>query len=153
MDISFRRPTESDARIFVTWKYDGIYSFYNNDKTEAKKEWIETIYNDESAYTILNGTEVIGNCCFEYDEDEKEYEFGIQMRPDLTGKGNGVHYVSAAIEFGRNTYGFNTLVLLVADFNKRAYKLYSNLGFLKFDEFDTICNGEDTHFLVMRKTF
>lgn len=37
MKIDFRKPTERDARDIAKWKYEGIYSFYDNDKTEAKK--------------------------------------------------------------------------------------------------------------------
>lgn len=41
MNIEFRKPIESDSNDIATWKYEGIYSFYDNDKTETKKQWAQ----------------------------------------------------------------------------------------------------------------
>jgi ribosomal-protein-alanine N-acetyltransferase len=152
MDVKFRKPTESDAKDIASWKYEGIYSFYDNDKTEAKKNWAINIHNEENTFSIYNDTdELIGNCCFDYDEDHKVYTFGVQMRPSLTGKGLGTEVVEAILNFGRDTYKFNEIDLLVAKFNKRAIRLYEKLSFNTIEEFILNVNDEEKEFFAMRK--
>lgn len=152
MDIKFRKPTESDAKDISSWKYDGIYNFYDNDKTEAKKNWALNINNEQNTFSIYNDkNELIGNCCFDYDAEDKLYTFGVQMRPRLTGKGLGREVVEAILSFGRETYKFNEIGLLVAKFNKRAIKVYKKLGFNIKEEFIWNVNSEEKEFVAMRK--
>ena len=153
MNIDFRKPTENDAKDIAAWKYEGEYSFYNNDKTEAKKQWASNIHKEENTFAMYNeNNELIGNCCFDYDEEDKLYTFGVQMRPSLTGKGMGKEVVSAILNFGRETYKFNEIDLLVAKFNRRAITLYEKLGFKTIDEFVWHVNDEDKEFIAMRKS-
>jgi len=153
MNIEFRKPTENDAKDIAEWKYEGEYSFYNNDKTEAKKQWASNIHKEENTFAMYNeSNELIGNCCFDYDEEDKLYTFGVQMRPSLTGKGMGKEVVSAILSFGRETYKFNEIDLLVAKFNRRAITLYEKLGFKTIDEFVWHVNDEDKEFIAMRKS-
>jgi len=154
MNIDFRKPTENDAKDIAAWKYEGVYSFYNNDKTEAKKQWASNIHKEENTFAMYNeNNELIGNCCFDYDEEDKLYTFGVQMRPSLTGKGMGKEVVSAILNFGRETYKFNEIDLLVAKFNRRAITLYERLGFKTIDEFIWHVNGEEKEFIAMRKSW
>jgi len=154
MNIEFRKPTESDAKDISSWKYEGIYSFYNNDKTEAKQEWARNIHKDENAFAMYNEkNELIGNCSFTYDDDDKEYLFGVQMRPCLTGKGMGTEVVANILNFGREKYNLDKITLLVANFNKRAIRLYEKLGFKTIEEFPAHVNNEDIIFVVMKKVW
>lgn len=152
MNMKFRKPTEKDANDIASWKYEGIYSFYDNDKTEAKRNWAKNIHKEDNTFSICNEIdELIGNCCFDYDEDHKVYTFGVQMRPSLTGKGLGREVVEAILNFGRQTYKFSEIDLLVAKFNERAIKLYEKLGFEVIEEFTWNVNGEEKEFFAMRK--
>ncbi len=152
MRLEFRRPTEADSREIATWKFEGEYSFYDNDKTESKKEWAMNLHKQENAYAIYNeGNELMGNCCFEFDEEGTL--FGIQMKPSLTGKGMGAEVVTAFLEFGREKHEFNQVSLLVATFNKRAIKVYERLGFKVREEFMWYVNGEEKEFYEMRKVW
>lgn len=154
MNIEFRRPTESDAMDIVFWKYEGIYSFYDNDKTEAKKQWVSNIHKEENTFVMYNEkNELMGNCNFDYDDEDDRFMFGIQMRPNLTGKGMGTEVVAAILNFGREIYKFNEIDLLVAKFNSRAIKVYERLGFKTIDEFLWHVNDEDVDFIAMRKTW
>ena len=147
----FERASKKDVQEMLNWKYDSIYSFYNNDKTPEKSEMINNLESNESAFVIRNnGGELVANCSFNYENDEETYVFGIQVRPDLTGKGLGRSIVEQSLKFGKSKFQFESIDLLVVDFNKRAIKLYTNLVFTKIEEFDTNCNGENVHFLVMR---
>ncbi|WP_346847154.1 GNAT family N-acetyltransferase [uncultured Clostridium sp.] len=154
MNIEFRKPTENDAKDIATWKYEGIYSFYNNDKTEAKRKWASNIHNEENTFVMYNEKhELIGNCSFDYDDDDKLFMFGVQMRPSLTGKGLGTKVVETILNFGKESYKFNELDLLVAKFNRRAITIYERLGFKTIDEFIWNVNDEEKEFIAMRKTW
>lgn len=150
--IGFRKPVESDALDIATWEYDGEYSFYNNNKTEAKKQWASNIHNEENTFVLYNErNELIGNCSFDYDDGQ--IMLGVQMRPNLTGKGMGTETVKSILDFGREKYKFDNIELLVAKFNKRAIKVYEKLGFKNIDEFIWNVNGEEKEFIAMRKSY
>ncbi len=152
MEFKFKKPTEIDAKYIATWKYEGEYSFYDNDKTEAKQEWALNIHKNDNAFVIYNeNNELIGNCSFDIEDDE--FSLGVQMRPDLTGKGTGPQFVKAILDFGKNTYKFNEIQLLVAKFNERAIKIYEKLGFEKTEEFIWNVNGEEKEFIAMDKKY
>lgn len=152
MNIEIRKPIDKDINNILTWKYDGEYSFYNNDKTEAKKQWIMNMVNEENRFVIYNDAdELIGN--FNFEKDDGHLLFGVQMRPDYTGKGMGTEIVEAVLDFGRKTLGYDRIELLVAKFNKRAIRVYEKLGFVITDEFTWHVNNEDKEFLQMEKTY
>lgn len=152
MTVDFRKPTEKDGKDIGTWKYEGVYSFYDNDKTEAKKKWASNIHNEENAFVIYDEeNQLIGNCSFNFDEDE--IMFGVQMRPNQTGKGMGTGIVKSILDFGREKYKFDEIKLLVAKFNKRAIRIYEKLGFETIDEFVWHVNGEKRDFIAMKKIY
>lgn len=154
MNIEFRKPIEKDSRDISTWKYEGIYSFYDNDKTEMKQQWASNIHKEDDIFAMYNeNNELIGNCSFDYDEEDKKYMVGVQMRPSLTGKGMGTEVISSIIEFGKKTYSFDELYLLVAKFNERAIKIYKRLGFEVTEEFTWFVNGEEKEFYEMKKAW
>lgn len=154
MELQFKKPTKNDGKIIATWKYDGEYSFYNNDKTEAKYNWSLNIDEDDSEFVIYNeNNELIGHCSFEYDEEDKQWVFGVQIRPDLTGQGMGTNLVKTIIDFGKKQHEFQELFLLVAKFNRRAARVYEKLGFEIIEEFMWHVNDEDREFYAMKKVF
>lgn len=152
MNIDFRKPTEKDSNDIVKWKYEGIYSFYDNDKTEAKKEWASNIHNEENTFVLYDEqNQLIGNCCFDFDEGE--IMLGVQMRPKLTGKGMGTEIVKNILIFGREKYKFEEIKLCVAKFNQRAIRVYEKLGFEIEEEFIWDVNGEENEFVGMKKNY
>ena len=154
MNIDIRRATEFDAENIATWKFEGIYSFYDNDRTEGKKEWASNIDKDENAFGIYNEkNELIGNCCFDRDDEDDQVFFGIQMRPDLTGKGLGKEVLENVLEFGRKKYNLEKINLLVAKFNERAIKVYERLGFRVINEFVWNVNGGEYEFVDMEMSW
>jgi len=153
MNIEFRKPLEKDANEIATWKYDGEYSFYDNDKTEAKKEWASNIHKEENTFVIYNESEeLIGNFSFDYDDDG-HLMLGVQMKPSFTGRGMGTEIVQSILNFGREIYRFDKIELLVAKFNKRAIRVYEKLGFNKTEEFIWNVNNEEKEFISMEKVY
>lgn len=152
MNIEFRKSNKYDGKDIATWRYEGIYSFYDNDKTKEKQQWALNIHNEKDTFVMYNEeNKLIGNCCFYFDDDNVKFNFGVQMRPDLTGKGMGDEVLKFILKFAKENYKFNEIYLLVAKFNKRAIKLYSNLGFEILEEFIWNVNGEETEFIEMKR--
>ncbi|WP_346929064.1 GNAT family N-acetyltransferase [Clostridium sp.] len=152
MKLEFRVPTKSDVDDILTWKYDGIYSFYDNDIQKEKMEWIESFVDSDDNFSIYNdNNKLVGNCSFYYIEEF--FCVGLQMRPELTGKGFGIEFAKSIIDFGREKYKLNYIDLTVAKFNDRAIKVYEKLGFKVIDEFVNTIRGNDYDFLAMRIVF
>ena len=62
-------------------------------------------------------------------------------------------FIALSLNFGKNTYNFNEISLLVAKFNERAIKIYKKLGFEKTEEFIWKVNGEEKEFIAMVKKY
>ncbi|GKX29486.1 N-acetyltransferase [Vallitalea longa] len=156
MNFELRIRTESDTQEFLTWSYEGEYSFYDNAIQQEKIDNIKSLTGSDKAFSVYNEkNELVGNCEF-YDVGDDGvlfYAVGVQMKPSLTGQGHGLTFCKAIIEHGRKTLGFNELGIAVADFNKRARRVYEKLGF-EFVE-DQVWNirGNDYKFIIMEKNF
>ena len=154
MQLTLRRRTEEDINEFLTWTYDGIYSFYDNNSQIEKVEGLKASVHLERAYSVVdeNGN-LIGNCEFyDVEEDGKDIlVLGVQMKPSLTGKGQGLAFVKAIINQGRERLKFSHLELAVADFNERAIRTYEKEGFLVRDEFMNEIRGQEYRFVIMAK--
>ena len=150
MTFKFEIMTQDNAEdIALNWHYDGEYSFYD---IEADKEDLEEFLDPEtrgnSMYAVINNSEVIG--FFSVNKvDDKIFDIGLGMRPDLTGSGNGLEFLKAGIEFVKNEYKPEKITLSVATFNQRAIKVYRKLGFKDFNTFMQDTNGSTFEFLKM----
>lgn len=152
MKLQFRVPTISDVEDILTWKFEGIYSFYDNDIDVNKMEWIKSIVDSDNDFAIYDEhNRLIGNCGFEYIDEF--FCVGVQMRPDITGKGFGTEFVKAIVEFGKQKYNLEHIDLMVAKFNKRAIRVYEKLGFKVVEEFVNTIRGNDYDFMTMRLEF
>ena len=81
-------------------------------------------------------------CCFgkearvpggNYREDA--LDMGLGVHPFHTGRGMGITYVGAVLEFAQNNFGQERYRVTVASFNKRALRVWSNAGFRWKNEF------------------
>ena len=148
--------TEEDTKEFLTWSYDGVYSFYDNNIQQEKIDDIISLTGSDRAFSVVNeNDELVGNCEFYHYEDDgkKILALGVQMKPELTGKGHGTEFCKAILEQGREKLKFNYIELAVVDFNKRARKVYENIGFKKIDEFDNNIRGNNYKFIAMSKNY
>lgn len=156
MELTIRRRTQEDIKEFLTWTYDGIYSFYDNDSQIEKIEGLKESVHLERAFSVVDENEyLVGNCEFyDVEEDgENILVLGVQMKPSLTGKGLGQAFVQAIIEQGRERLKFTHLELAVADFNERAIRTYEKEGFRKRGSFENEIRGENYPFTIMEKNF
>lgn len=156
MNFEFRIRTESDTQEFLTWSFEGEYSFYDNGIQQEKIDSIVSLTGSDKAFSVYNeDNELVGNCEFYDVGDDGEilYAVGVQMKPILTGKGYGEAFCKAIIEYGRKVIGFNRLGIAVADFNKRARRVYEKLGFELIEEDVWNIRGNDYKFIIMEKNF
>jgi ribosomal-protein-alanine N-acetyltransferase len=154
MDYKIRKRTEEDVNEFITWTYGGIYSFYDNNIQQEKIDGFIQSVNSESEFSVVDeNNNLIGNCEFYYVDDDGDeiIAVGVQMKPSLTGQGNGFDFVHTVVEQGRELLNFNHLELAVVDFNKRAIRTYEKIGFKKKGRFDNEIRGNTYSFIIMAK--
>jgi RimJ/RimL family protein N-acetyltransferase len=102
------------------WKYEAPYDFYDGDH--------EPVRNPERHFGARDADDsLVGFYYYEFADGVLTY--GLGLRPDLTGKGHGLEFVRAGLEFGREHFRPERIVLAVAAFNDRAMKVYERAGF------------------------
>ncbi|QAS54477.1 GNAT family N-acetyltransferase [Halobacillus litoralis] len=134
--------TEFLAKQSLQWRYQPPYDLYN---VQADAETIAERL-DGSYQAVFENETFIGFFCtgtsarvpagYDYGVYEEAcVDMGLGMDPVLTGKGNGYEFARFIIEQIGNQKGTLPIRLSVATFNKRAIRLYENLGFVKVDTF------------------
>lgn len=156
MDLLMVEMNADMAREISTWKYDPPYQLYNLDGTaETVREFLDGSYTavvdaDEGTtgyFCVGIAAQVpLGSHHGAY-MDDSLVDVGFGMRPDLTGQGRGFEFVSAILAFVASNVQHNRLRLTVATFNRRAIRLYENLGFTPVMEFPV----DDVRFMTMVK--
>lgn len=150
MAYKFSILTQGQAEnIAFNWHYDGEYSFYD---MEADKEDLEEFLNPEergnSTFAVTKENELIAFLSISKVTD-RIFDIGLGMRPDLTGKGNGIEFLRAGINFIQSEYKPEKITLSVATFNQRATILYRKVGFKDVETFTQDTNGSTFEFLKM----
>jgi ribosomal-protein-alanine N-acetyltransferase len=103
-----------------TWRYEPPYDFYDGDA--------EPVLNPERFLAARDTSgDFVGFYYFEQRGDVLDY--GLGLKPDLTGHGLGLAFFGAGLEFGRERFRPARIVLAVAAFNKRAITVYERAGF------------------------
>lgn len=83
------------------------------------------------------------------DSIPKVLDYGLGMKPELTGHGNGKIFIKKTIQYILENYDVETIILSVALFNERAIKCYEKCGFIKEKEFTMETNGSQYRFVKM----
>ena len=111
---------ESTFAEIATWRYEAPYDFYDGD--------VDPILNPERFFAARDddGT-LLGFYYFEPKGDTLEY--GLGLRPDLTGRGLGLDFFRSGLEFGRRRHEPRLVRLYVAAFNRRAIRVYERARF------------------------
>jgi len=139
--------------IAYSWKYSGVYSFY--DMTADEEDLIDFIDEknwDRHYFAVINNKEeLIGYYLFYFEEEVMWVGFGI--KPELTGMRLGTTFVMAGINFAVENFNYkiNHIMLSVALFNKRAIRTYKKVGFQLVATYVQHTNGGQYQFIKMKK--
>lgn len=157
MDFAFGPMEPEHAREIAAWRYDLPYDFYD---MAADEEGIDEHLDPERLkdyYAAFSGnSELAGFLSFgeearvaggDYSGDA--LDIGLGLRPDLTGKGLGLGFVKAGLEFANEQFSPEGFRLSVATFNERAIRVYERAGFRRGEVF--VRGGGDHEFLMMRR--
>jgi [ribosomal protein S18]-alanine N-acetyltransferase len=156
----FTPMNDEEARAVVSWRYEAPYYFYDmaNDPG-GLEELLGPPERRRGYYAVLSDGELVGFFSFgpggqlpSFDyADDGSLDIGLGLRPDLTGKGLGLEFLLAGLEFGRRHFSPAGFRLAVAMFNGRAIRVYERAGFRRVTVFTHHTNGADYPFLLMTK--
>jgi RimJ/RimL family protein N-acetyltransferase len=137
MAFTFDPMDEVKARAILNWRYDAPYDLYNSDPDNAE-EGVRVFLDPQSAYFTITDErgDLVAYCCYGPDAwvpggdySINALDIGMGVRPDLTGQGHGLRYVKAVLGFGRRTFAPTAFRVTVAEFNKRALRVWERVGF------------------------
>ncbi|MFD0871616.1 Uncharacterised protein [Chlamydia abortus] len=155
---SFHPMTEEYASMICSWKYDHPYSIYSMDGSE---ECISELMNEEYFYALDDRGELTGYLCcgnaarvpggyaINLYNNNKYLDIGLGLKPDFTGKGNGLEFLTQGIGFLKKSYKVQHFQLVVAAFNERAMKVYERAGFIKGPCFMSKVGDQEIEFVAM----
>jgi [ribosomal protein S18]-alanine N-acetyltransferase len=143
------------ALAILNWRYTFPYDYYNFDTNTLQEDLCYLLDSKNAFCSILNLQEELeGYCSFGSDGQvlggdyrDKALDIGMGIRPDLVGQGRGKYYAQAVAEYGAHQYGIQQLRVTIAGFNKRAQRVWEQLGFEQVEKFVKINSGDE--FVVM----
>ena len=121
--------TEAEAEEVISWRYPGEYAFYDMERDVEDMAELRAPHVREAKYfSVLQDSELIG--FFEFEVEGEVVEFGLGLRPELTGQGLGGSFLDAGMAFAWERLRPQRFRLRVAEFNKRAIAVYERAGFV-----------------------
>jgi RimJ/RimL family protein N-acetyltransferase len=158
-DFGIRSVTEEDIRDFVTWHHEPPYDGYNI--TQPVDEAVEYFLQPSTnCHVIMSDDELAGFFTFGSDAQVPGGDYsapgldiGLGIKPSHTGGGRGRSFVEAVVRFARTTFEVDPLRVTIAVGNPRALRVWSNLGFVetqRFQSSETVM-GSDA-FVILEKS-
>jgi [ribosomal protein S18]-alanine N-acetyltransferase len=121
MELRIAPADEETHRELAGWRYPPPYDFYDGD--------VDPVLNPERFFGAWDEDgELVGFYYFEPKPPDLDY--GLGLRPDLVGRGLGLEFFLAGLEFARERYDPRRVYLHVAEFNERARRVYERAGFV-----------------------
>lgn len=147
----FRQMDAADANRVAGWRYEPPYDFYDSDADpEDLAELLDAESREGVYFSVLDeGGDLIG--FFQFEGRGAAVDLGLGLRPDLTGKGLGMDFLAAGMEFARGQFAPERFTLAVATFNARAIRIYGRAGFRRGKVFTHETNGGEHPFLFMER--
>ena len=152
--------TEEIAKRIQTWQYEEPYSLYS---LKGDPDVFSELMNGSYAFVEDNDA-LIGYFCFGSSAQvpaghevnaysDPMLDLGLGLHPKHTGKGIGLCFVQAGLDYAYKTYGQKNVRLSVASFNKRAKKVYERAGFSYLRSFTKTNKKSSTTFEIMVKRY
>jgi RimJ/RimL family protein N-acetyltransferase len=157
MSYIFNKMDEISARAILGWRYDPPYDIYNlaSDEVESVVQYMMDPQNAYSSITDEQG-ELVAYCCFgregqvpggDYSSDA--LDIGMGVHPELTGQGLGHEFVNSVLDFAGATFSPCVYRVTVAEFNKRALRVWEKVEFQLVDRFQRDCDKRPFVILVL----
>lgn len=128
--------TIEHARQISTWTYPGGYALYS---FQPDRETLDELMGGEYFSCTEGDGSLAGYFCYgaaaripavEADAYPEGFlDIGLGMAPQLCGKGRGVDFLTAGMDYGRAAFPPASFRLTVAAFNERAISVYRKLEF------------------------
>jgi ribosomal-protein-alanine N-acetyltransferase len=155
--LTFQPMDEASARAIPEWRYDAPYDLYNVAPDDVEKEMQLLLDPRNAYYTVTDEHGDLGAyCCFGPDGQvpggdysAAALDIGLGVRPDLTGQGHGLAYVNAVLDFARRTFPPTAFRVTVAEFNKRALRVWKKAGFRPGQTFGR--SGDGLPFVILTR--
>ena len=153
--FTFQPMDEASARAVPEWRYDAPYDIYNIASDNVEKE-MQLFLDPQNAYHTITDEQgdLVAYCCFGPDGQVSGGDYsaaaldiGLGVRPDLTGQGHGLTYVNAVLDFARRTFPPTAFRVMVAEFNKRAQRVWEKAGFQPVQTFQR--SGDGMPFVIL----
>ena len=113
-------------------------------------ELLDPVQRDGRYFAVLGDLgDLVGFFAFRHTGDV--VEVGLGLRPNLTGRGLGLSFMLAGLEFARGRYAPARFRLAVAASNWRAIRVYERAGFIRSESFTHWTNGGEHAFLRMER--
>jgi ribosomal-protein-alanine N-acetyltransferase len=150
LDLHFQPMEQASAHTITRWRYDPPYDLYNLDSGNVD-ETVQALLDPHNHYFQIAGGQgkLVAYCCFGPDAQvsggdygASALDIGLGIRPDLVGGGQGIHYVQAVLDFARPTFAPLVLRVTVAEFNRRALRVWEKAGFRAVQTFHRSLDGK-----------
>ena len=162
MRFSIRAFSETDADAVASWRYEPPYDVYDvradgslDEEMRDPVRWGTSWFAVDDAATgeLAGFLELVASESDSATGTQIEVEVGLGLRPDLTGRGLGVSFVDAALEFSCERWSPRMFALDVFPWNERAIRTYERAGFDRGEVYDrTFEDGNVVTFLRMSRT-
>jgi ribosomal-protein-alanine N-acetyltransferase len=147
----FRLMSDEEASRISGWHYEPPYDFYDaTSDQDDLQELLDPKRRKDAYFSVFDEDGVLVGF-FQFERENNTVDVGLSMRPDLTGKGLGVEYLLAGLEFARRRYSPERFTLSVATFNERAILVYERAGFRRNNVYKHNTNGGEYLFLSMTR--
>ena len=143
--------TQAEAETIADWQYEPPYDFYDvrADQHDLEELLDPAKRGDRYFAAHARAGELIGYFFFERSGDV--VRIGLALRPDLTGHGFGESFLEAGLAYARQEFVPVVFRLSVADFNRRAIRVYERVGFARTRTFVHETNGGVYRFVEMER--
>ena len=142
---------DEDAREISRWHYEPPYDFYDVTSDPDDLEELLDPARRENVYFSALGEDGSLVGFFQFENEGKTVDVGLGLRPDFTGRGLGVEYVLAGLEFARERFSPGRFTLSVTTFNERAIRVYERAGFRRGALYTHHTSGGEYLFLSMAR--
>lgn len=155
--VDYRLADEKTAREFLSWKYPPPYDVYNSLPEYFEEDLFYQTDPTNNIYGMFSQEgELIGYCSYGCDAQvpggdytEDALDIGLMVKPELTGMKLGRYFVREVIRNGIEKYHPAKLRVTIAEFNKRAIRVWKKNGFKSVQVFERL--NDEMKFVIMTR--